>query len=112
MDLASSSGEPGLTWAFTGPVLDGEGHEVGHNYELDTRLNKNEIWLVEGTYVNLFDCMGQLTYEGPYTDKTSTGYYTITGGTGDFEGAVGHIMGEFVIEDDGGYYSYRHMEVN
>lgn len=110
--LDEASGMPGQTWAFTGTVYDEDGFEAGKNFELDTRLNKEEIWLAQGTYMDLYGCHGQLTWEGPYTDITSTGYYTITGGTGDFEGAVGYIMDEFYVQDKGLYVSYRHIKVN
>ena len=110
VDLAHASVDPGQTWAFAGSVHDDVGGTtVGSNYELCTRVNKGEIWLCEGTYVNLYGCSGHLTWEGPYTDATFMGLYTITGGTGDFSGASGYIKGHFT---DDGNYSFRHIYVD
>ena len=110
VSLKDASTNPGQTWAFTGPVQDKiGGSDVGSNYELCTRLNFGEIWICEGTYVDLYGCSGQLTWEGPYTDETFKGFYTITGGTGDFAGATGYIKGEFTSE---GNYSFRNSYVN
>ena len=107
--IEKASMDPGQTWAFAGPVHDKIGGDnVGTNYELCTRLNKGEMWICEGTYVDLYGCSGQLTWEGPYTDKTLTGYYTITGGTDDFAGATGHIEGKFTPK---GNYSTRNIYV-
>ena len=109
-DLAKASVKPGQTWSFAGAVHDKVGGEtVGYNYELCTRINTGEMWICEGTYVNLYGCTGQLTWEGPYSDETFTGTYTITGGTGDFAGADGKILGEFTYE---GNYSYRQIYVH
>lgn len=109
-DLEKASVNAGQTWSFAGAVHDKVGGEtVGYNYELCTRINKGQMWICEGTYVNLYGCTGQLTWEGPYSDETFTGTYTITGGTGDFAGADGKILGEFTYE---GNYSYRQIYVH
>ena len=110
VDIEHASVDAGQTWAFSGPVQDKVGGvDVGLNYELCTRVNKGDMWLCEGTYKDLYGCSGQLTWEGPYSDSTFTGFYTIVGGTGDFEGATGYIKGEFT---DDGNYSYRDIYVH
>lgn len=110
MEPVKASVDAGQTWSFTGSVYNVVGGDkVGLNFELCTRLNKGDIWQCEGTYEDLYGCSGQLTFEGPYTDKTLEGKYTIIGGTGDFDGATGYVYDKFSYD---GNYAYRTIYVN
>jgi hypothetical protein len=105
---SKASQEMGQQWAHVGHLYKGHsgvGDEyeiVGTNTELCTRLDHANTWLCHGTYQNPFDddCHGQLTYAGPYSDELGGGVYTITGGTGVFQGATGYIEDKFSYETD------------
>jgi hypothetical protein len=89
---ADASVVAGQVWPFVGNVFALDSTDVvGHNFEMCTRLNDGEFWRCEGTYIDLMDCKGHLSFAGPYTDETFTGFFTITGGTGDFLGATGYV---------------------
>ena len=93
----TSAGLGGL-WSFKGPIYDVEGNRVGVNYETSSPVdNEADIWMDVGYYI-LDGCDGILNFQGIYTDKGTIpglGQYeaefVITGGTGDFLGAVGSI---------------------
>jgi hypothetical protein len=94
---SEAKGIAGSLWPHVGYVYDADDHEtvVGSNAELCTRLDDHKVWYCEGTYINLNGCQGQISYSGAFTDETSTGKYTITGGTGDFLGAKGYVWDTF-----------------
>lgn len=104
---SKASQEAGVQWANVGYLYKGhsgvgDDYEIaGKNMELCTRLDHANIWLCEGTYQSPFGyCDGQLTYAGPYSDEIGEGKYTITGGTGVFDGATGYILDKFSYETE------------
>jgi hypothetical protein len=106
-EAAKASQDAGQLWAHVGYLYDGHSgvgddyKVVGSNMELCTRLDHANVWLCHGTYVSPFgDCDGQLTYSGPYSDEVGEGKYTITGGTGVFQGATGYIEDKFSYKTD------------
>jgi hypothetical protein len=94
---ADASVDAGQVWPFAGNIYALDSTDViGGNFEMCTRLNSGEFWRCEGTYVlDTMDCKGHLSFAGPYTDETFTGFFTITGGTGDFLGATGHVESNY-----------------
>jgi hypothetical protein len=82
---------------------------VGSNVELCTRLNDGDVWHCEGTYLDLYSCHGQLSFAGPFSDDANVGKYTVTGGTGDFDGAMGYVVDEFSYDT---HYSIRTIYIN
>lgn len=90
---ADASSAAGVISPHVGNVFakDSTSEVVGISFEMCTRLNDGMYWHCEGTHVDLVGCKGQLSFTGTYTDETSSGMLTITGGTGDFLGATGYI---------------------
>ena len=68
---------------------------IGFVGEMCTVVDFNDKWLCEGTYRNLRGCMGQLTFSGTFFGSQLEGSWSITGGTGDFEGATGKVLESF-----------------
>mmetsp|Transcript_15574 Transcript_15574/g.20287 ORF Transcript_15574/g.20287 Transcript_15574/m.20287 type:complete len:157 (-) Transcript_15574:255-725(-) len=87
---------PGVQWPFAGLQYEATDFvsRAGRSAEMCTRLDLN-YWICEGSYINLYNCTGILTFEGLYDESNRTGVYTITGGTFDFEDAVGEITDVF-----------------
>jgi len=89
----------GQRWPFVGQVYNTDVKSmqtsVGTGRELCTRLNSAQYWLCEGSYQNLYGCSGSLAFSGIFSDETSTGEYTIVGGTGNFVRARGQINDVF-----------------
>jgi hypothetical protein len=96
---SEAKGIAGSLWPYTGHIYDADNMDtvVGSNAELCTRLDDHSVWYCEGTYVidGHNGCQGQITFTGAFTDETSTGKYTILGGTDDFVGAKGYVWDTF-----------------
>ena len=111
VDMVKIAGvDPGLQWTFVDYVMDGKknGHRVGFSVESRTRLNKDDIWHVEGTIIDLHGCNGCLAFDGPYSDYKQHGKYVINGGTEDFLGAKGYITETFHYDSR---YAYRKIVI-
>lgn len=99
VNASEATREMGEQWPYVGAVFDKpNGTEVGHNVELCTRVNKGDLWICEGSYIDLYGCKGHLAFTGVYSDNSTKGEYVITGGTGDFDGAHGVIFDAFDYE--------------
>ena len=86
----------GVQFPFVGTVYDAPGgRDIGTNAELCTRLNDAHVWHCQGTYVNLYGCVGSLAFAGIFDDSTDSGHLVVTGGTGDFLGAMGSMEDTF-----------------
>ena len=95
-DVSSASKDMGQQYPYTGSVYnEPEGNAVGWNAELCTRLDDGNYWHCEGNLYDLYGCSGQLSFSGVYDDNAYVGRLVITGGTGDFLGAVGSIYSEY-----------------
>lgn len=82
----------GDMWPYVGPAFNQPfGESVGFVNEVCTRLNDVRYYLCQGTYENLFEWSGKLSFTGTYDDQTQTGEYTIIGGTEDFIYDRGYI---------------------
>lgn len=107
VDAPVASTDAGQRWAYVGDIYANDEMEVvlGVNNELCTRLDKGNAWLCQGTLIAPFGCEGQLSFAGPFSDHNLEGEYTITGGTGAFQGATGYIASQFNYEN--GLSSYQ-----
>ncbi|KAL7580865.1 hypothetical protein ACA910_001134 [Epithemia clementina (nom. ined.)] len=95
-DPAHASTLMGQQAAYVGSVYDRPGgYEVGWDLEDCTRLDDGNFWSCVGNYVDLYGCEGHLAFSGIYSDHTETSHMVITGGTGDFLGAIGSIYTEY-----------------
>ncbi|KAL7564301.1 hypothetical protein ACA910_014361 [Epithemia clementina (nom. ined.)] len=100
----------GVQFPYVGNVYEEiNGYEVGYSVEKCTRLDEDDIWLCEGTLINLYECSGHLAFSGIYSDVHRKGEYVITGGTGDHNGAVGVIYDEFDADTK---YTMRKIKIH
>ena len=108
----SASTGAGQRWPLVGDIYDSDDEAiqavVGFGMEICTRLNEKQFWYCEGIFQGLNGCVGNLNAAGYFNDDTSTGEYTITGGTGDFLGAKGIISDKFSYETG---YSVRTVSI-
>lgn len=94
--------ETGDRWPYVGEVFDApNGESVGFVNELCTRTNDFQFYSCKGTYEDLFQYSGNLSFMGMYDSRSRTGKYTILGGTGDFIHEIGYILDE--VDDRTGF---------
>ena len=111
VDVSGLSGKMGVRLSFVDQVLDAydRDQEVAFDVQLCERVNDDEYWHCEGTYINLYDCHGKLAFSGFHKGAgEDVGHYVITGGTGQFEGAKGSIK---ETAGENGYY-LREIEIS
>jgi hypothetical protein len=89
----------GTRQTYIGDVFDsGElTNADGRDYELCTLpADSDNYYLCSGTYADFGGCKGALQFEGYFDGEINGGgYYPISGGTGDFEGATGLVFSSF-----------------
>jgi hypothetical protein len=113
VDAPVASTDAGQRWAYVGDVYANDEMEevVGVNTELCTRLDNGNVWQCQGTLTAPFGCEGQLSFAGPFSDQILEGEYTITGGSGAFQGATGHVASQFNYENGlSAYQAYHHTK--
>uniref|UniRef100_A0A7S3DTB3 Uncharacterized protein n=1 Tax=Entomoneis paludosa TaxID=265537 RepID=A0A7S3DTB3_9STRA len=98
---------PGDVWtsATTVSVFDSNGpYANGFVGEMCTVVDLGDKWFCEGIYRNLQGCSGLLSFSGIYDGAQLGGNWSVTGGTGDFEGATGSVLESF---DEDNFVSTR-----